>query len=183
MVFPEISFFFCIFTALLLLTVPLPWVGAAVAAGAVHELSHMLAIWLLGGNISRFTLGAGGARLYMEDLTPKREILAAAAGPLGSFLLLLFIRVFPRISLCGLIHGLFNLLPIYPMDGGRILYGILGLFLPEETVLKGLKLIKVLTLFGISAVSVFLKQPWGLILVIFLIFPMIRSKIPCKERP
>ena len=65
-------------------------------------------------------------------LSPVRELLAAAAGPVGSLSLMLMGRFFPRLALCGLVQGLFNLLPIYPLDGGRILRRALELALPDR---------------------------------------------------
>ena len=75
--------------ALLLLVVPLNWLSAAIFAAAVHELAHIAMILLCGGRIYGLRIGAAGARLDVEDLGPFREGLSAAAGPLGSFLLLL----------------------------------------------------------------------------------------------
>ena len=182
MIFPELSFFFCIFLCLLLLTVPLPWVGAAILAAAIHECAHLGAIYLLGGRVEGLSLKLRGAEIQMEALPPFREFLAAAAGPLASLLLGLLLRQFPRLALCGLIQGLFNLLPIYPMDGGRMVSCLLGLFLRESTARRVLSVLRILTLFFLASASVLLKQPWGLILVISLIFPILQTKIPCKDR-
>ena len=111
----------CVALALTLLVLPLPWVAAAVLAAAVHELCHYLAIAALGGQVGRIAVGSGGAAMELGCLSPVRELLAAAAGPVGSLSLMLMGRFFPRLALCGLVQGLFNLLPIYPLDGGRIL--------------------------------------------------------------
>ena len=122
----------CVALALTLLVLPLPWVAAAVLAAAVHELCHYLAIAALGGQVGRLAVGSGGAAMELGCLSPVRELLAAAAGPVGSLSLMLMGRFFPRLALCGLVQGLFNLLPIYPLDGGRILRRALELALPDR---------------------------------------------------
>lgn len=122
----------CVALALTLLVLPLPWVAAAVLAAAVHELCHYLAIAALGGQVGRIAVGSGGAAMELGCLSPVRELLAAAAGPVGSLSLMLMGRFFPRLALCGLVQGLFNLLPIYPLDGGRILRRALELGLPDR---------------------------------------------------
>lgn len=122
----------CVALALTLLVLPLPWVAAAVLAAAVHELCHYLAIAALGGQVGGIAVGSGGAAMELGCLSPVRELLAAAAGPVGSLSLMLMGRFFPRLALCGLVQGLFNLLPIYPLDGGRILRRALELALPDR---------------------------------------------------
>ena len=111
----------CILWAALLLTVPLPWLAAAIAAALFHELCHLLALVLTGSHVHSIQIGFRGTKIVTGPLDPKRELLCAAAGPLGSLLLLLFLRQIPRIALCASCQGAFNLLPFYPLDGGRIL--------------------------------------------------------------
>ena len=127
----EISPWLWLLGALALLIVPLPWLQAGITAAAVHELSHVLTIYLLGGRISSIRLNPGGARIMVTGLSYGREILAAFAGPAGSLMLLLSGE--SRLAICGLTQGLFNLLPVYPMDGGRILYCLTALFFTPET--------------------------------------------------
>lgn len=81
----EISGWGCVALALALLVLPLPWLMAAVAAAAFHELCHALAVRLLGGRIYRMALGSRGAVMELAAMPPGRELLAAAAGPMGSF--------------------------------------------------------------------------------------------------
>lgn len=116
---------FCLFAALLLLVLPLPWLISAMAAAVIHELSHLLCIQLVGGAIREIRISSGGIVMEAELEGDAREILCALAGPAGSALLLLFLRIWPRLAVCGLIQGLFNLLPIYPLDGGRALRSLL----------------------------------------------------------
>lgn len=178
-----LRFWGCIFFSLLLLTVPFPWVCAAVLAASFHELCHVGAIYALGGRVGRITAGGSGARIEMWELSGWREFLAAAAGPAGSFLLFFLWRQFPRLAVCGLFQGAFNLLPVYPMDGGRMVSCLLRPVLGAgrtETVLDFLTG----TILGVLLFFL-LRQPGvpGKILTGFLIFRIFSSKIPCKDWP
>ena len=117
----RIDNWFCFFAALLLLTVPIRWIAAGVFAAVIHELGHFLAVRLLGGEVISTTVSFRGARMEALPMSQGREILCILAGPAVSFSLLLLARIAPRIALCGLIQGVYNLLPIYPLDGGRVL--------------------------------------------------------------
>lgn len=128
----EISFGFCLLMVLLLLVVPLPWAAAMIGAAAFHELCHILAIMWCGGHIYVVKLELCGAQIIMSSLNCLKEAFAAAAGPLGSFLLLMLNPYFPEMAVCGLVQGAFNLLPMYPMDGGRILSSFLTFLIGRE---------------------------------------------------
>ena len=132
----DIDGFAILLGALLVLTLPIPWLISAILAALFHECCHALAVKLLGGKILNFTLGLRGIRLDCTPLPPGKALIASLAGPLGSFSLLLFARYIPTIALCAGVQGLFNLLPIYPLDGGRILMDACSLILPEDRASK-----------------------------------------------
>ena len=100
-------------------------------ACAVHELGHVAAALILGGRAERLSLTAVGAELsfsYRAPLSYGRDSFVALAGPaanllLGGLFFLLDLRLPAMLSL-GI--GAFNLLPILPLDGGRVLYGLLA---------------------------------------------------------
>lgn len=120
---------FCLLLALMLLVLPLPWVLAVVLAAFAHEGFHYAAIALLGGRVYRLRLGFRGARMEMEPMQAWRELVAASAGPVGSGLMILFARWLPRTAVCSLIHCLFNLIPLFPLDGGRMVRSAMMLLL------------------------------------------------------
>jgi Zn-dependent protease len=110
----------------------------------VHEMSHSLVARRFGLPIKGITLFifGGVAEMQEEPQTPKAELAMAAAGPVSSIILaFIFYVVFRAARAAGWaeafygvvqylawINGLlalFNLVPAFPLDGGRILRSIL----------------------------------------------------------
>ena len=173
--------------ALLLLILPLPWIVAAIVAAAFHEICHILAIRLCGGSIHDLKIGQRGASMGVAALCPWQELVCALAGPLGSFLLILTADLFPRLAVCALFHGVYNLLPIYPMDGGRALHCILTMLLGQRragTVGVWIKriLCVMLLIAGIYAFVVLQIGILPLVMAGFVICKANMRKMPCKDR-
>ncbi len=108
--------------------------AVTLVAAAVHEGGHLLAARLLGVEIRGIRLDFLGARLRLggRALSFGEEWLLAAAGPLASLLAALFAsplwgfsHLFGWFSCASLLLGLFNLLPIRTLDGGRMLSAFL----------------------------------------------------------
>ena len=108
-----------------------------------HELCHALVTKLEGGNVAKITLFifGGVAQIEEEPRSPGRELLMAASGPLMSLLIAgscflaytLMLAASPwwltaplaYLASINLFIGVFNLLPGFPLDGGRVLRSIL----------------------------------------------------------
>jgi stage IV sporulation protein FB len=134
----------CFLFALGLLVVPIPPLLACILAAAFHELCHMIAVRLIGIPVYSLEITALGCRMETGPMQKKQELICAAAGPAGSLLLAACMSYFPLTGLCAGIQGVYNLLPLYPMDGGRILRAVLALYCTPD---QGRKIGRVVGLF------------------------------------
>ena len=108
-----------------------------------HELSHALMGRVEGIEIEEIVLHPFGglARLRTEPENPQAEFRIAIAGPAASFVFAVFafvsaklansagyqtaVAVFFLVGAGNLLLAIFNLLPGYPLDGGRVLRALL----------------------------------------------------------
>lgn len=149
--------------ALMLLLLPLPWVMACALATLVHEMCHAVAILCVGGQIYGLRLGIGGVRMETDSMTPGRELVAALAGPIGSASLILLAPWMPRTAVCAAVHCLYNLLPMFPLDGGRIVRNLLELVCPplkaEAIFQKSQQILRLILCMG----SIVMAVHWGIL--------------------
>ena len=102
-------------------------------AAALHEAGHALMLHWLDKPIRSLHLAFSGARMIAEPMTYREELLAAAAGPMASLLIALLLPLWPELGLYSLILGLFNLLPVPGLDGGRILRCLMLMVFSQDT--------------------------------------------------
>ena len=110
-----------LFMAAGFLLLPLHWLICAVFAALFHELGHLIALHICNVPVYKIRFGFFGAQIITGSITALQEMVCAIAGPVFSLILLFFTGKYPALVLFGLCQGLFNLLPIPPMDGGRVL--------------------------------------------------------------
>ena len=110
--------------ALMLLLFPLRFLVGVLLAAFIHELGHLLALKIAGGRVLSIRLRSFGARIEAAPMSPGRAALCALAGPAAGALTIFAWKSFPELALAGLVQTVFNLLPVYPLDGGRALRNI-----------------------------------------------------------
>ncbi|MDE6280223.1 MAG: peptidase M50, partial [Oscillospiraceae bacterium] len=106
----------------------LPW---GLLACVFHELGHIGAAALFEGCVREISFTIIGAEMrldYHEPLTYGQDSLVALAGPavnllFGAIALAMGWQLAAALTLA---VGLFNLLPVLPLDGGRGVYGLLA---------------------------------------------------------
>lgn len=172
--------------ALMLLILPLNWLLAAATAAFFHELCHYFALRLCAVPVFRIQISGRGAVMETAPMNLRQEFFCALAGPLGGLCLLLFLRWIPRIGICAGVQSLYNLLPVYPLDGGRALSCLARRYLPPEGAALLLKWTARVCLGGILLLGLLaaVRYHLGLLPLLLAIILCIRSKnrkIPCKE--
>ena len=101
-------------------------------AAAVHEWGHYAMLHRLGAGVDRLTVGLWGAEMEVvgrERLSYGGELLAVLAGPGVNLALAVALGVLGRwwerlylFAGANAVLGMFNLLPVRPLDGGGALW-------------------------------------------------------------
>lgn len=172
--------------AALILILPLKWVAAAIAAAGFHECCHLIASRLVGCKIRSVDIHMGGAVIGTDAMLPWQELVCVLAGPVGGLMLLLLVRWFPRLAICAGIHSLYNLLPLYPLDGGRAVRCLCRFFLPPdrgEALCEGMELLCRLGLLFLAFYGTAVRH-LGIMPLLGVGLILLRTKnrkIPCKR--
>lgn len=117
------------------------------ASVLIHEYGHIFVARLHGVDCSKITLhGLGGLAHLDEELErPRAEFLVALAGPVTSQILAILFwtasgvvpapqggEFLANLALINLVIACFNVIPAYPLDGGRMLHAGLRALLRKD---------------------------------------------------
>lgn len=109
--------------------------GILLSSLIAHEYSHVWMAQRVGLYVHRvlITMFGGAAFIDVKTYDPNKELKIAVAGPIASILLaavgFVSFKFFPNfitssLFVINLALGVFNMLPLYPMDGGRVFHAI-----------------------------------------------------------
>ncbi len=130
------------------------WIGCVFVSILIHEMGHVFMGQIFGAQSHIVLYGMGGLAIGSSNLSSRWQRIAVSfAGPLAQFLLcglfvLVYLRFLPTLPpnhfrtptefvvevMIGinLVWPLLNLLPIWPLDGGRISRDLLGWLMPNN---------------------------------------------------
>ena len=164
-----------VFIAIFIVTRQIGIYGILMLFALFHELGHMLAGILLGfkpNSLEIMPLGLSiGFESKLENYNRKikkgtlltlKKIIIAASGPITNLLFIIVFLLFP-ISFFGIsrdiviyaniLIAIFNLIPIYPLDGGRIAKGILHILFGRKESYRYSYMISNVTISILTAIS------------------------------
>lgn len=134
--------------------------------GVIHEAGHICAYSALGLSRADVTLNACGISADFKGRTAisyKNEIICFLAGGVLNLLTApLFYLIYANLPftnggdalfLCSMVFGILNLLPIYPLDGGRVLFSLLAQKLPLYKAKKITNILGIVFLIPLTALA------------------------------
>ena len=147
----------------------------------VHELGHMIAGLILRLKPKSLSFMPFGISITFETYEYKKLIeikknLIAIAGPITNLVIcvissLLHINAETKqlIIYSNILIALFNLIPLYPLDGGRILKGIIRLKYKEiksDRIVNKISNILIILLTGISSIGILYLRNLSILFVL-----------------
>lgn len=130
------------------------WIPIAFLSVLIHELAHAAMFGVFGYGSSRIILGGLGGVTINESLhrnvKPWHDLIISVAGPFSSFGLWFLSKwlienlavartdrmlqaFLPLFALANIAWGIFNLIPVPPLDGGHATRSFFSIFLSDRT--------------------------------------------------
>ena len=128
----KIHFLFFVFWAIFIILADTDFILCIFIAAAFHEAAHICAYTAFGAELDSVQLLPFGISATLKNavaLPCRKEIICAAAGPLANIILTAAYFIPENIvygsnvlAYCSFALFLINILPVMPLDGGRILW-------------------------------------------------------------
>ncbi len=165
----------------------------------LHELGHALVAKRFGVQTRDITLYPfGGIASLLSQPAPKAELIIAVAGPLVNvviagilypFVTLPSAPVTPdtmigmpeRLFITNIALAVFNMLPAFPMDGGRVLRATLNLLKVKNPTLIAARISQAIC-FVLAVVALAFEQPILFIISFIIFFAAIQEYVRAESR-
>ena len=166
------------------------WVPILFLSILIHELAHAAMFGLFGHGPSEIVLGGIGGHTRSatrQQVTPWQDIVISLAGPLSSFGLALMVWLvrdrsqfaredpmmaafLPLLAFANIFWGIFNCLPITPLDGGHATRSFLRLFMPDQRAFPIAVWIGIIVGTAVAIVALLYRQIFITVLIAWYVF-------------
>jgi Zn-dependent protease len=159
----------------------------------LHEFGHALACRSVGGKADRIVLWPLGGVAFVQPPNRAGAVLwSIVAGPLVNVILAPLLYFLPdliansggsidaveyasSIFWINLLLLIFNCLPIYPLDGGKILWSLLWFLVGRGKALRVASIIGLVGTAGVIALALYAGNMWFLVLAAFAVMQSIQG--------
>src|ERR1700726_4196752 len=156
----------------------------------IHEFGHALACRQVGGVANQIVLWPlGGVAYVSPPPRPGATLWSIAAGPLvNAALVPIFLILGRTIRMLGLVQAMpnafqflravalinlglliFNMLPIYPLDGGQILQSLLWFVMGRARSLMAAPMVGFVDVAGLIILAMWMQSVWFGVLAVFIL--------------
>lgn len=145
----------------------------------LHEIGHLIALKHYKRSVDEIILFPyGGIIKYNNSLNKpiKEEIIISLSGLFVNVILLVLLRPFKNLYEYNLYVLVFNALPIYPLDGGKLFELLLNKFFPFKKCLKIMPIISLIEVIVLYVLTIiFVKRINALLILTFLLVQNIKE--------
>lgn len=161
----------------------------------IHELGHLLAGILCGMKPEKLEIKPYGVsvsfKLFPKDYNIKigqgnkleiKKIIVALAGPLTNLLIIIVslnlqIEIFTKLMIIysNILITIFNLIPIYPLDGGRIVKSILHICYGKrksEKYINNISFVSLIIVTFISSILIYMVENIAIFIIVIVLWIM-----------
>lgn len=168
-----------LYFACLILILPFRWILGWMLAIVIHELGHYVAVLICGGRIISLSLAQGGLDMDVTPLPNLRKFFCFIAGPVFGLLPVFWCCWFPELAVFSFILTVYNMIPVRPLDGGRLLELLLGGYGVIYCVIE--RMILILTVVICFVVSI--HHSLGMLPIAVAVQLIVKNrKITCKRQ-
>ncbi len=163
----------------------------------IHELFHLFASLIVGVEVKSIVILPFGMTLRLSKNViryPKKEVIIAIAGPMANVLMIILAQSFYKVYSENINYMMFliinwsilllNLIPVPPLDGGRILRAILIRYTGLIGAVRSIRKISRFFVYAVCAMGIYILiitkgNPSLCIIGAFLIFSLVEEKKSC----